>query len=142
MKSYLAEHDEIATDHFDTEAFIVNFRNGRYYGLRGSGAVIWNLLKSPQTTKSIVERLARNFGNLPSDAASDVSSFLDRLVAEGLALQTETSPATENHVLGVVADQTYQSPVIEVFDDLTELVGIDPLHEVDEERGWPVTPTK
>ena len=60
MRGYLAEHDEIATDHFGAEAFIVNFRNGRYYGLRGSGAVIRRLLQSPQNAKSIVERLASN----------------------------------------------------------------------------------
>ena len=33
----------------------------------------------------------------------------------------------------------YRSPAIERFDDLEELLVLDPIHEVDE-AGWPVTP--
>jgi hypothetical protein len=32
----------------------------------------------------------------------------------------------------------YQAPTIERFDDLEELLVLDPIHEVDE-AGWPVT---
>ena len=55
-------------------------------------------------------------------------------------LRTETGPEVKNHDFELDADQDYQTPVIEVFDDLAELIMIDPLHEVDAERGWPVKP--
>jgi hypothetical protein len=139
-RGYLANRDEVTTDQFGAEVFIINFHNGRYYQLRGSGTVIWRLVQSPQTAESIAERLALEFAHLPSDVASNVSDFLNRLETEGLVLRTETQPTAETQDLDVDTDQGYQLPVIEVFDDLAELITIDPLHDVDGERGWPVKP--
>jgi hypothetical protein len=140
MKSLLASSDQVVADRFDSETFLVNFRNGRYYAMRGSATEIWTLLQNPQTAESIIKRLARTLGKLPSEATSEVSSFLDQLEAEGLASHSQTPPAAEIDDLKATNDQGYQSPVLEIFDDLSELIVIDPMHEVDNERGWPVQP--
>ena len=35
---------------------------------------------------------------------------------------------------------SFAVPVLGVFTDLADLIGIDPVHEVDESAGWPVRP--
>ena len=139
MSRYVTSDDEqVVAERFGQETFIVNFRKGRYYALRGSSTAIWELLGSPQTARSIVEQLALRLRNMPPDAVSEISTFLSRLEAEGLVSQTDLQPLSEPTNIELAAGSDYQSPDLEVFDDLSELIVIDPVHEVDDERGWPI----
>jgi hypothetical protein len=38
------------------------------------------------------------------------------------------------------ATETMQPPVLEPFGDMQDLLLLDPVHEVDEDAGWPTKP--
>jgi len=40
----------------------------------------------------------------------------------------------------VASGAPFATPVVEVFNDLADLIAIDPVHEVDASAGWPMRP--
>lgn len=139
--NFIAVRDQVVADRFGEETFLVNFRNGRYYAMRGAAGLIWRRLEQPQNASSIVGWLKRvSGGNLPGSAPSDIALFLDLLKVQGLVAESSEAPTSEAPGAESGEASDYQSPVLEVFDDLSELISVDPVHEVDNERGWPVQP--
>jgi hypothetical protein len=56
-----------------------------------------------------------------------------------LLTPVDREPVPVESARAMKAAGEYRSPAIERFDDLEELLVLDPIHEVDE-AGWPVTP--
>lgn len=139
-ETFIAVRDQVVADRFGEETFLVNFRNGRYYAMRGVAGLIWQHLDRPQSPTSMLDQLRAAFGSsLPETAQVDVGEFLALLNAQGLV--TASAEAAPDVVAPSDAAATaYTSPVLEIFDDLSELISVDPVHEVDNERGWPVQP--
>jgi hypothetical protein len=139
--SFIAVRDQVVADRFGEETFLVNFRNGRYYAMRGAGGLIWRELERPQSAASILGRLERACGGtLPETAPSDIVLFLGLLKTQGLVVESAETAGGAPALAESGEPGAYQSPVLEVFDDLSELISVDPVHEVDNERGWPVQP--
>ncbi len=139
--NFIAVRDQVVADRFGEETFLVNFRNGRYYAMRGAAGLIWQRLERPQNASSILAWLERiGGGSLPESAPTDILLFLDLLKTQGLVADSSESPTTEPPGPEGGEASVYQRPVLEVFDDLSELITVDPVHEVDNERGWPVQP--
>jgi hypothetical protein len=139
QKVFLAESDQVVADQFGDDVFLVNFRNGRYYAMRGSAVLVWRLLQTPRTAETIANILQRVLNSVPDHVDVEISTFLKLLESEGLASESGQA-AIEVHDLEIHDGAGYHMPLLEMFDDLSELITIDPVHEVDNERGWPVQP--
>jgi hypothetical protein len=66
--------------------------------------------------------------------SDEAARFVDRLIELALLRQQ-----TDDANLAVAINEVWsgESPRIEVFDDLAELISADPIHDVDEQVGWP-----
>jgi hypothetical protein len=67
-------------------------------------------------------------------ADAQPAAVLGMLEEYGLIVQTVDDP--DPQALAVYAT----TPIVEVFSDLSELITIDPVHEVDAATGWPNAP--
>jgi hypothetical protein len=64
--------------------------------------------------------------------------LIERLIAEGLMRPAADGlVATAAVSAGAVADQGSVGLALDSYDDLRDLVLTDPIHDVDEEVGWP-----
>ena len=122
--------DVIAED-FDGEMVILNLANGHYFSLAGIASPIWDLVLAGHTPQSILSSIQARRPELVEDSLR----FLGRLVELDL-VRPEANGADSP---GGAIDEVWsgKAPEIEVFDDLAELIFADPIHDVDEQAGWP-----
>jgi hypothetical protein len=62
--------------------------------------------------------------------------LLDQLLEENLIVPTDEPP--RRSVSASEGDrQDYSDPAFERYDDMADLILLDPVHEIDQEEGWP-----
>lgn len=119
----------IAYEDLEGEIIAIDFRNGAYYSLAGTAAEIWRQAMAGSGRAAILEGVAR--ASAEPDAARAVTTrFLDELLALSLL------HATGGNGNRAAVFEGFQPPHIEKFEDMAELIKLDPIHEVTE-AGWP-----
>jgi hypothetical protein len=119
---------KVVSDQFDGEVVVVNLESGAYYSLRETAQEIWSLLENNITRSGVFN----SFSNLTDIEKLEVESYLDFLLSEGLIEENETEVGE-----GSSSQLIFVGLTISKFDDMSNLIMIDPIHEADEEKGWP-----
>ncbi len=121
-----------AAEDFDGEVVALNIDTGIYCSMRGVGADVWRDLAAGHA----VEDLA---SHAPSASQSQaLHDFVATLVSHGLVRAAAGAAAPEGAPRSAALLATGQPVAIEVFEDMKSLVLLDPIHETDEDQGWPV----
>ena len=124
----------------DGEAIVLHLKNGHYFSMEGSAALIWAGVERRLSPESIAEALAARFDLDPGEAAKAVRQLVHELLANDLVRPTGGSSQTDPGLGQVVPDGVaYAPPRLDVFTDMQDLLLLDPIHEVDE-TGWPLAP--
>lgn len=124
----------------DGEAIILNMRSGNYFSLDEIGSIIWDSLEDTTSVNHIVSLLKGRYQENGISIENAVHHFFSFLEKEYLVFQTSDKgvPVREinlDHTSNENRKQ-FTSPKIEKYDDMQELLLMDPIHEVDE-SGWP-----
>ena len=134
--SYEISSPDVVAEVFAGEVVVLNLENGKYFSLRGLSAQLWAVIMEGYTPHHIPEYL---HGKQHMRAqASD--TFLQSLIDEKLIRECERVHELSSSIedlLAVNADEDQEQPVLEIYDDMAELILSDPIHEVDEDVGWP-----
>jgi hypothetical protein len=139
-RKYQIDRSRIIFEQFEDETVLVNTETGYYYSLSNTGSEVLRLLEDGCSAADLPTIL---FGN--SEEADQrraiVEKFVERLTDESIItarasdyasqISGERGPAL--YGAGIV----YVPPVLERFDDVRDLLLIDPIHQVDQEYGWP-----
>lgn len=130
----------VVSEDFDGEIILVNLTNGNYYSLRNSGARIWKLIESRTTFDIILEAIEHQY-DIDNSATVHVDSFITELLEQQL-IRTEPMNGHRYELThsGAEDRQPFEAPVLEVYSDMQDLLLLDPIHDVDEETGWPQRP--
>jgi hypothetical protein len=125
----------------DNEAAIINLKTGTYHSLNKMATSLWTLVEKGANVDEL-EMFA--FGNYEVENASvrtHLEQFLESLIKENLIVPTESE---SEFAAGVpIADSSstakleYERPVLESYEDMQELLLLDPIHEVDETTWLP-----
>jgi hypothetical protein len=129
----------IISDTIEGEAIIVDLNSGVYYSLEGPGAVIWSLVSGGMDEATLVQTLATLYSSDPVEIAAASRELVTELVAEGLILTDSGRGAptmSPEQVPAVDTPRTFSRPTLNKYDDMADLLLLDPIHEVDE-AGWP-----
>jgi hypothetical protein len=126
-------------ERLEDEVIAIDLESGAYFALDDVAAVCWSILAGGGTVDAAVDATAARFDVASETAQHDIEHFVEELVRVGLL-----GPADRPPVPAAVPDappelRAYRPPAIERFDDLEELLVLDPIHEVDE-AGWPAAP--
>ncbi|MGE0449783.1 MAG: PqqD family protein [Vicinamibacterales bacterium] len=133
----------------DGEAAIINLKSGAYYSLDPVGACIWSLIDQRCSQGDIVERLMQRYDGSLVQMINDVNALMAGLQAEELIVPETGDPASSpSGAQGAAAQGSlepgaappakapYSAPVFERFEDMKELLLLDPIHDVGD-PGWP-----
>ena len=128
---YAISAPDVVSEDFNGQIVILNLSDGRYFSLGGVASSVWNTLLAGQTPQAIFESIRERRPDLSDEAVR----FVDRLFELKLIRPDEGGEAG-------IADAIFEAwdgdtPRIDVFDDLAELIFADPIHDVDEQAGWP-----
>jgi len=138
--SLLSQRYELAApacvaDDFGGEIVAINLNDGLYFALRGMAHAVWQDLIAGLSPKTVVDGLA----GVDPALADATASFIADLERRGLIRPSVLAVATDQSAASIALAQAgAEPPVIEVFDDMVDLFEADPIHDVDEEVGWPV----
>ena len=116
------------------EVIAIDLERGSYYSLLGAAAQVWGSVVAGRNAQEILAAVAP----VPAPGSLDASllGFLDALLAEQLIRPApEKGPATAP--IAPLAPWPAASLRFERFTDMQDLLILDPIHEVDDEAGWP-----
>jgi hypothetical protein len=129
----LAKPDCVADD-FGGEVVVLNIATGVYFSLRDLAAAVWRDLAAGHPGESLIAGMNQIDGQI----GKATSIFVENL--EGAGLMRRTSPRP----IGTAIPESVELVRIgearltmQSFDDMKDLILSDPIHDVDEQLGWP-----
>jgi hypothetical protein len=128
----------IVHETIDGEVIIINLETGVYYSLTQSAVDLWSALVEGATQAQLTGLLGARYEAAVADIDAAVAAFLDQLVAETIVIVegdgTGAAPAA-----APTAGQgrgPFEPPVLSKYTNMSDLLLLDPIHDVDE-HGWP-----
>lgn len=119
------------------EVVAVDLSQGSYYSLRGTAAVCWQLVAAGWTLRELAADLAERYDAGTEVIEAGTGRLIDELVRAGVLRARAGAPDSSPPVLLVEPGTAFESPVFETFHDMEDLLLLDPVHDVDEAKGWP-----
>ncbi len=143
----------------DGETILIHLGTGAYYSLEGVGAHVWGLAAAGCEESEVLADIQARYDADPQMVVEAVGALLRRLLEEELLAQAEMitsddgaggAPMGGQPHETVSAGETRQpagsaallpaefvAPVLNKYTDMQEFMLIDPIHDVEEEAGWP-----
>jgi hypothetical protein len=118
---------EVVARVFDGEAIIINVANGKYYSMDRVGTLAWHLLTGGYSLKDTAAFLAGRYGMDETTVAVDVERLAGQLMEEGLVTTMDDPPGRAPGIdLAPAAGETYATPTLTVYSDMTDVLALDP----------------
>jgi hypothetical protein len=127
---------QVLRELIDGEVVIINMQSGSYYSLMDTGAIVWEMLEQSWGRSDMLDRLVAQYDADADTLAQSLDQLLEQLHNESLILvaeATKTSIKTEDLPQ---QKQPFTPPTFYKYDDMQELLLVDPIHDVDP-AGWP-----
>lgn len=134
-QAYELNNPPVIAELLEGEIVAIDLDAGNYFSLRGQAAVMFNTLASGASPQAIVA--AATGGDAPS-LQRHLADFVDRCLADNLLRLRNSNGAvvTPPSLPPWSADTLHY----ELFTDMQNLLGLDPVHEADDKLGWPSVP--
>lgn len=131
--TFVPRNDNVASEDFDGEFVVLDLESGKYFSLAGGAAIVWRGLTSGHSVTSL-------FSALPeADPRRDaVARLAESLLGHGLLVPARNPVAPDPAIAAELAHA--EGFGVDVFDDLADLLVADPIHDVDQQAGWPHRP--
>jgi hypothetical protein len=139
-RTFAVNAPAVASQIIEGEAIIIHFERGHYFSAKGSAAEALALLESGRAPSAVAASFVVRYGLDTERAAASVGRFVAELLAEGLIVASDASPALGGGALaeGVEgAPLSFEEPRLVKFTDLQDVLVLDPLHDV-MMPGWPL----
>ena len=132
---YTTEIPKLVSRQFDDEVILASFETGLYFSLTGSAADIWLGLKAGATVEEIADAFGVDAGPSGEMTRKEIEAFVERLVSENIVAPHTGVP--ERQPWSPQFGTAFSPPVLDRFDDLRDLLFLDPVHDVSD-AGWPM----
>ncbi|HQT21200.1 MAG: hypothetical protein B7Y05_05185 [Polynucleobacter sp. 24-46-87] len=132
---YEINSPHVISESLGGETVIINLQTGTYHNLNGNSSRVWQALTRPVDLDTLVDavRCAPPVQERP-DLQRALAFFLESLLAQELvriAIKPEQVESLD------VIDLSSLELICESYTDMQDLLGLDPIHEVDPQAGWP-----
>jgi len=133
---YHINDERVFADYADDQYIILNFVNGEYYSLDKISSAVLRALLEGCDDRDIAKALTEHFRE--EGIEEKVSSFREQLLSMGMIVKDEDSSKDASSFFEQVTEDKLTDLNVEVFTDVADLLLMDPIHEVDENMGWPI----
>ncbi len=130
---------KIVFENIDNEIIMIDFEKGNYYSLHKIAAQIWKVIESGATIEQILAEFYQIYADKIESIQISIIEFVQRLESENLIVTTNTKPiSTDNAMQFTLHPLTpFEPPQLETYTDMSHLLLLDPIHDVDPVKGWP-----
>lgn len=134
---YQISNPDVVAEDFGSEIVVLNLLNGKYFSMIGVAASLWRDITGGHPPQALIDQLPST-QNLMSDA---VRAFAMALISEQLIRPAENTLApppvsAASSLTGI--EKITKLPKLQAYEDMAELILADPIHDVEEDIGWPV----
>ncbi len=143
---YELNNPPVIAELVEGEVIAIDLEGGSYYSLLGPAAQVWSAILAGGSAQEILAAVvpAPAVGSLEGS----LDGFLNALLAEQLIRPAvarphraaQASPAMQSRpavAIAPLAPWPAEALRFDRFTDMQDLLTLDPIHEVDEEAGWP-----
>lgn len=109
------------------ETVVIDLSTGHYFRLNGPSTTVWSRLDRAVTAAQLRETCEN-----PQDL-EQLDSILDDLLQRSLVRVAGPADSSEPDT----SRWRFEGFTLEQFTDLEDILGLDPIHEVDPAQGWP-----
>ena len=130
MRPYIINSPQVICEDVSGETVIINLETGSYYNLNQEAAKLWARLiggADLDALKGSAQPQTKESGEL-------IEAFFAKLIGEGLIKKTDAALVPIDGQIALDATDL----VLEIYTDMQDLLGLDPIHEVEPEAGWPL----
>jgi len=125
----------ISCERLDGEMVIISFETGKYFNSNGAAADILYLIENSVDRSLWGQILGTQFSDF-EESSSGIAEFLGLLLEEKIVLESSEVVVKTIDLPTDYQRGAWQKPALLVFDDLADLLLIDPIHDTSLE-GWP-----
>jgi hypothetical protein len=136
---YRSNGPRFVDETIDGEALVMDMVKGSYYSCVGACGFAGTALPRGMTADDLTAMLVARYGITDVDAARDVDGFVTTLLGEEMLVAVDPptdAPPTRATLDALVPQPEYRALALERFNDLADLILLDPVHDVTE-AGWP-----
>ena len=116
------------------EVIAIDLERGSYYSLLGPAAQVWSSIVARHSAQEILAAVVP--APAPGSLEGGLLAFVDALLAEQL-IRPSVAQSRPAAPIAPLAPWPAEGPRFERFTDMQDLLILDPIHEVDDEAGWP-----
>lgn len=127
-----SDTNRFPSETMDGETVLIDADRGHLLLLTGLGAWLWTRFDHGADRDVVLGEIESAFGG---DARAECDAFMTSMRERELL--TEIEDGTMSDASPGPPPATYEPPAIESFEDVSEIIQMDPIHEVDPEAGWP-----
>ena len=124
----------IVAELVEGEVIAIDLNQGSYYSIEKATAAVWSALVSGRTGEEILAALPA--AGEAERFAGELQGFVESLLAEKL-IRPSSAAADPDGAISKLTPWAAHALRFERFTDMQDLLVLDPVHEVDEEAGWP-----
>jgi hypothetical protein len=137
-KYVVVNERDVLFEVFDDEVVIINMVSGTYYSISSTAQWIWQKIGNGCFLGDLVTGAEDSFDGSREELEKAIYAFVEELGKEGLIRYAEKSGGHAKPEATTKSGQNprFDTPVIERYTDMQDLLLLDPIHEVDE-TGWP-----
>jgi hypothetical protein len=139
MRRFRIKNPQVIHETVDGEAVVVNLETGNYYSFVDSGQQIWAAVEREESVEEVLARIHAAYEAERHHLEESVQAFLAALEEEGLIVSWD-APASASAARApapILTRRPFTAPVLDRFTDMQELILLDPVHEIQEDAGWP-----
>ncbi len=128
---------DVAHELVEGEVVIVNLASGAYYSSEGTGAILWEMVEKGVPRDEMVRQLQARYAG-DEKIEREVDLLLELLLQEKLIVPETRTPGAYT-MPALDGSGVFASPLFHKYTDMEDLLVLDPIHEVEQEAGWPHT---
>ena len=119
--------NEITSKVMDGEAIMINLANGIYYSMDKVGGTIWEGVEREQRLDQILQSIVTAYEVSEEEARKDLENLVRQLLEENLIVLQEHGESSPLNDEGQAATPVpYESPVLNSYRDMGDLLALDP----------------
>ncbi|HEY9854073.1 MAG TPA: PqqD family protein [Leptolyngbyaceae cyanobacterium] len=135
---------KVVHETIDGEVVLVNLEKGDYFSLVKAGADIWNGLTRGLSRGEVGLKIIQRYEGDRETIEKTVNDFIEQLQKEELIVVDTGNEISNNNISSAQTQAIpnaeklpFEPPSLQKYTDMEELLALDPIHEVDEQMGWP-----
>jgi hypothetical protein len=128
-----ARPNDLVSETLSDETLVIDVATGVFFTMRGTGSALWTMLEHTATIAELRQAVTDTFG---TPAHDDVDGFVAALEAVGLVVEAP-GPRADPSPVAATWPPTYEPPLVKPYEDMADLLLVDPIHDVAADAGWP-----